>query len=218
MSVASHHPAGAGILAIWTDIAPELEADFNEWYWREHFPERLSVPGFRSGRRYRATAGAPRYFAWYELETPEILASPAYLERLDHPSAWTSRVMPGFRNTTRAVLRRALCVGRAAGGVMLTVRPGPGGQAVPEAALLQRLAAGAGIVRVQLRRSASLASPATREGYLRGNVDQSVAWALAVEAAADEDLPAARRLLDAALPEPGEAATYRFLSGLDASD
>jgi hypothetical protein len=85
MTVPSHPPADAGILAIWTDIAPEREADFNEWYWREHFPERLSLPGFRRGRRYRAITGTPRYFAWYELDAPEILASPAYLERLDQP-------------------------------------------------------------------------------------------------------------------------------------
>jgi hypothetical protein len=215
MTAPPRHPA-AGILAIWTDIAPELEADFNEWYWREHFPERLAVPGFRSGRRYRAIAGAPRYFAWYALATPEILASPAYLERLDHPSAWTSRVMPGFRNTTRAVLRRDQCVGRAEGGVMLTVRPGSGGTATPDAALLQRLAAETGIVRVQLWQDAAFATPATREAQMRGNADQGVAWALTVEAAADEDLPAARRLLDAALPEPGRVATYQFLCGLDA--
>lgn len=215
MTAPPRHPA-AGILAIWTDIAPEIEADFNEWYWREHFPERLAVPGFRSGRRYRAIAGAPRYFAWYELETPAVLASPAYLERLDHPSPWTSRVMPGFRNTTRAVLRGAASEGRAAGGVMLTVRSAATDAAMPDAPLLRRLAAEKGIVRAQLWQSAALATPATREAQMRGNADQGVAWALSVEAAAEEDLPAARRLLDAALAEPGETATYRFLCGLDA--
>jgi hypothetical protein len=124
--------------------------------------------------------------------------------------------MPGFRNTIRAVLRRAASEGRAAGGVMLTVRPGPGGTALPDEALLQRLVAETGIVRAQLWHSASLATPATREAQMRGNADQGVAWALAVEAATEEDLPAARRLLDAALPEPGRVATYQFLCGLDA--
>ena len=208
--------AHSGILAVWTDIAPELEADFNEWYWREHLPERLSVPGFRSGRRYRAVAGTPRYFAWYELDSAEILASPAYLERLNHPTPWTSRIMPGFRNTTRAVLRRAASVGRAAGGVMLTLRPEPGNAATPDAALLQRLAAERGIVRAQLWQNAALDAPATREAQMRGGADQGIAWALTVEAAAVEDLPAAQRRLEAAGAAAGAIAIYQFLCGLDA--
>ena len=35
-----------GLLAVWTDIASEIEAEFNTWYDTEHIPERLSVPGF----------------------------------------------------------------------------------------------------------------------------------------------------------------------------
>jgi len=27
-----------GLLAVWTDIAPEAEAEFNEWYNTEHIP------------------------------------------------------------------------------------------------------------------------------------------------------------------------------------
>jgi hypothetical protein len=122
-----------GILAVWTDIAPELEAEFNEWYWREHLPERLAVPGFRRGRRYRAIAGAPRYFAFYELDAVEILASPAYLDRLDNPTQWTRRIMPGFRNTTRAAFRLADCIGRVTSAAMLTLRTGLGGEVSPPA-------------------------------------------------------------------------------------
>jgi hypothetical protein len=100
-------PAGA-VLAIWTDIAPELEADFDEWYWREHLPERLCVPGFRRGRRLRAIDGAPRSLACYDLASVETIASPAYLERLDNPTA-------GFRDTTRAIFRTAGGLGQACG-------------------------------------------------------------------------------------------------------
>jgi hypothetical protein len=46
---------GTGLFAVWTDIAPEVEAEFNEWYDTEHVPQLLGeVPGFLSGRRYQA--------------------------------------------------------------------------------------------------------------------------------------------------------------------
>jgi hypothetical protein len=41
------------VLVIWTDIAPEWEVEFNEWYDKEHIPELLGVPGFQTGRRYQ---------------------------------------------------------------------------------------------------------------------------------------------------------------------
>lgn len=42
---------GPGILAIWNDVAPGRDADFNEWFQSEHLAERLAVPGFLFGRR-----------------------------------------------------------------------------------------------------------------------------------------------------------------------
>ncbi len=48
----------AAILTIWTDIPADIEADFNDWYNREHLPDRIQgMPGFLRGRRYAAIAG-----------------------------------------------------------------------------------------------------------------------------------------------------------------
>ena len=74
--------AGQGVLAIWNGIEDEAEADFVAWHVREHIPERVAVPGFLRGRRYVAEVGAPKYFNFYETESPEALISPAYLQRL----------------------------------------------------------------------------------------------------------------------------------------
>jgi len=41
-----------GVLAIWNDVDPNSEIDYNEWYFQEHLPDRLGVPGFLSGQRY----------------------------------------------------------------------------------------------------------------------------------------------------------------------
>ena len=45
---------GRGVLAIWHTITPEGEAEYWRWHDREHIPERVGVPGFLRGRRYRS--------------------------------------------------------------------------------------------------------------------------------------------------------------------
>ncbi len=69
--------AGKGVLAIWNGIAAEAEADFVAWHIGEHIPERVAVPGFLRGRRYVAERGTPKYFNFYETETPEVLVARA---------------------------------------------------------------------------------------------------------------------------------------------
>ncbi|GIR54406.1 MAG: hypothetical protein CM15mP62_18770 [Rhodospirillaceae bacterium] len=45
---------GSGVLAIWNDCAVGSEETYEKWYQTEHLPERLSIPGFKNGRRYQA--------------------------------------------------------------------------------------------------------------------------------------------------------------------
>lgn len=92
---------GTGALAIWLTLDPAGEEDFNTWYPRQHLPERLAVPGFLRGRRYRAAGGSPPYFTLYELADARVLSSPAYLERLNHPTDWTRRVLPVIHGAVR---------------------------------------------------------------------------------------------------------------------
>src|SRR5262249_15604757 len=74
-------PIPAGILAVFNDCTPEGYQHFERWYIREHLQERVGVPGFRFGRRYELVAGGDRrFFAFYEVESPDVLSSPAYLE------------------------------------------------------------------------------------------------------------------------------------------
>jgi hypothetical protein len=54
---------GAGLLMVWTDIDGEFEAEFNSWYYGEHIPRLLEVPGFLSAGRYKAIRGGPKYLA-----------------------------------------------------------------------------------------------------------------------------------------------------------
>lgn len=114
--------AGLGLVAIWHDLLPEAKDDFYEWHAREHMPERVGIPGFRRGRRYIATSGAPEYFNVYEADSVEVLAGQDYLTRLNAPTPWTQRVVPSFRNVARSILRAAFTQGTGSGGAMLTLR------------------------------------------------------------------------------------------------
>jgi hypothetical protein len=102
---------GRGAVAIWNGIAPGHEAEFVEWHVREHMPERVGIPGFLSGRRYTAVDGSPAYFNYYEVATPDVLRSDAYLSRLNAPSPWTQKVVAQFRDVSRTLCR----VGASAG-------------------------------------------------------------------------------------------------------
>ena len=93
----------AGLMAFWADIDSGYEPRFLEWHNCEHMPERVSVPGFREGRRYRDLGGLPRYLMMYFTESAGVLGSDAYTERLNHPTPWTRESLGHFRNPSRNV-------------------------------------------------------------------------------------------------------------------
>ena len=102
-----------GILSIWNDMDAEHEDFYERWYMTEHFPERLGVPGFRRGRRYEAVEADRRYFTFYELDSPDVLFSNAYLARLAAPTAWTQRIMTVWKDMVRTVCERVERAGHA---------------------------------------------------------------------------------------------------------
>ncbi|HVL35992.1 MAG TPA: hypothetical protein VM489_10020 [Burkholderiales bacterium] len=84
-----------GLLLTLTEPPPGMEEEFNAWYDEEHLPERLAIPGFRSARRWVAQVppGAGKYLATYELDSPAVLESPAYLARFQNPTPWSRRCL-----------------------------------------------------------------------------------------------------------------------------
>ena len=112
-----------GILAIWNSVAPGLEGDFEEWYQHEHFHERIGVPGFLTGRRYEAVRGTPPYFCIYLTQSPAVLKSNAYIERLNNPTPQTRKIMSGpFRDMVRTVCGLTARFGAMRGSVAVTAR------------------------------------------------------------------------------------------------
>src|SRR5262245_9617968 len=88
---------GKGLLAVWTDIPANVEADFNRWYDEEHLAERAGIPGFLTARRYLSLQGTPKYVALYDTVDAQVLQSDAYLNVLNHSTPWTQRVRPHFK-------------------------------------------------------------------------------------------------------------------------
>lgn len=88
-----------------TDVLPEHEEDLNAWYAHEHLPGLAAVPGTVRAARYVDAGGSPRYYACYDLASPDALGSPPWLAV--RGTAWSSRVRPSFRNTRRTMFRRS---------------------------------------------------------------------------------------------------------------
>jgi hypothetical protein len=91
--------AKKGFLLVLMQPPPAFEEEFNAWYDTEHVPERLAVPGFETGLRFVGVSGAaPRYLAIYDLASPEVLRSEAYLRvAFERSSPWTKRVTSRVR-------------------------------------------------------------------------------------------------------------------------
>lgn len=112
-----------GILAIFNDVKPGREAEFEAWFQGEHLEERLGVPGFLYGRRHQAISGSSAFFNFYVVQSPAVLTSKPYLERLDKPTPMTRTVMSDiFINMNRTLCSRTLRRGAFRGAYAVTAR------------------------------------------------------------------------------------------------
>ena len=101
----ANSPANAGgLLVNAMNVAPEHEAEFNEWYDNEHIPALSAVAGVLSARRFRDPKGTHRHLALYHLKSPEIPNGQAWKDAA--ASSWTDRLRPHFRDHLRILTRR----------------------------------------------------------------------------------------------------------------
>jgi hypothetical protein len=188
----------AGILAVWNDCRPGDEAEYEAWYQGEHLRERVAVPGFVYARRFVGIENiSPRYFTYYETTTPDVLRSPAYLERGANPTPLTRHIMGGiFQNMTRTVCRRAERAGEMEGAYALAVRATGATAAAHLQAAWQQLAALQSRVRAELWLSAEAPGQAPSiEEKMRGADKKINACVLIEFAAAAHAAEAAYRVM-----------------------
>lgn len=200
---------GYDVLAVWNDVDPAHEAEYHRWYWEQHLPERLSIPGFLSAYRYQALDARPKFFTWYFVRNVQVLGSLRYLERLGNPTDWTQRVMPWFRNMTRCACRLTADVGRGIGGTVVVARITAGVQAEREAVvrsareslsgLLESVAPGT-ITRAQLwQTDREISDQRTPEQALRGGPDRMIDCAIVLHCPVPEIARAMARELNVAV-------------------
>jgi hypothetical protein len=101
------------------DVDAEHDAIFNEVYDQEHVPNLLKVPGVLGVSRYKRGTltmniggerktieipNEPTYTAIYELESPEVLTSPAWDKAIED-GRWPAQVRPHTKNRRHVLLK-----------------------------------------------------------------------------------------------------------------
>jgi hypothetical protein len=119
--------AGKGMLLTSMDIDASDEAEFNQWYDREHLLERVAIEGFLEARRYVAHQGSPKYLCLYSTATFDVLGSPAYRTALASQTDWSKANIARFKNMIRAVARVTVSRGAGRGAALGIVRLRPAG-------------------------------------------------------------------------------------------
>ena len=201
---------GKGCFVAWHDLQPGREGDHDQWHTHEHMIERVAIPGFLRGLRYRSVAGSPRVCSMYHVESVETFTSPAYLARLNSPTAWTKQVMPLFVGMNRTLCTVVSTHGHGIGGHLLTVqlRPTPRRSKELQEALsskqLPSLAAKRGLCGAHFLIGDRAASQTrTQEKALRGEPDAIADWVLLIEGYDADAVAEARLELTGALPSLG---------------
>jgi hypothetical protein len=171
-----------GILAIWNDCRAGREAEFEAWFQGEHLLERLAVPGFLFGRRHQAISGSCGYFNFYLVESPAVLTSKPYLERLDHPTPMTRKVMSEiFINMNRTICGRTLRRGAFRGAYAVTARFDVAPEMSALTALAENLVHDAGVASCEIWSAVDPAGlPVSMEEKLRGG-DKKIKACLMVD-------------------------------------
>jgi hypothetical protein len=189
---------GSAAIAMWWDIAPAQRIEFEDWHSHEHFPERLSTPGFLRGSRWSGLNDS--FFVMYELDTYDTLTSPHYLERLNNPTPWSTRMMPHHRNMVRSQCRVIASYGGGIAGSVLTVRVSPEASQADTARralldALQKVPLAIGLTGGHLLVTDTPQLAQTKEQAIRGGKDAVADWIMLVsgyDARALDDLAATK--------------------------
>jgi hypothetical protein len=140
-----------GELLIWTDIAAEKEADFNQWYDTEHMQERASILGFQWSRRYHSETATRPYLALYRTDTLHVFRSEPYRKAFENQTAWSVRNFTAMHNTNRRVNAVTEIAGAGIGGALSLICLGQLKQAQQALELVEEMReAMTGIIAVRL--------------------------------------------------------------------
>lgn len=156
----------------------------------------------------------------YELDAYATLVSPGYLNRLNDPTPWSTKLMPQHRNMIRSQCHVLESVGGALSRYVLTIRlsPRPGSEADLRAYLKshsQSAAAQPGLSGAHLLVTDTPRIAATAEQNIRGGMDRAADWiyivngyAINAVTACDSDILNAAQLRDFGGERPAWSDVY----------
>ncbi|MGJ8597577.1 hypothetical protein [Sulfitobacter sp.] len=205
-------------LFVWSDINPDHEADFNQWYDREHMEERVRIPGFTGARRYRAVSGsARRYLALYRASSLAGFTSEAYRKAFTKQTQWSVTNFGRMSNTRRRVMHVAQEGGFGWGGALVLIELVPGAMdAEAIGNVLSETMSKDGILRVHsMFPDEALSTPLPSENTEGRVLAPCIAVDVASEPIAEATLHDLKEKLGDAVRE---AETFRLMWSLDEND
>ena len=189
---------GRGALALWLDVAPELDRETDGWYIDEHLPDRIDTGKYLRARRFEAVEGAPQYLSLFEASTPAALASEGYLSLVNKISDQSQRIRSGFSNVIRNTFDVRVSTGRGIGAVMASLRLKIDTAGNAQAAIgamdvqISQLLREHGVVGVHWMQAAPEVRAAMDSVRVTGHQDGSADYVLLIEASRVQDVRALR--------------------------
>ena len=205
-------------LLVWSDIDPDHEADFNQWYDREHMEERVRIPGFTGARRYRAVSGsARRYLALYRASSLADFTSDAYRKAFTKQTQWSITNFGRMSNTRRRVMQVPQGGGFGWGGALVLIELVPNAMDTDAVStVLGKLMAEEGVLRVHhMIPDETLSTPLPSENTEGRVLAPCIAIDVTSEPIAEATL---RQLTEQLGGAVREAETFRLMWSLDAQD
>ncbi len=203
---------GTGVLITSMQVLPEEDADFNEWFDKEHLPERVAIPGFLDGRRYESTNGSGRYLQIYNTVDFAALDSAAYHQVLAHQTDWSKHHIPRFIRPTRVVgqLVESRGYARGAAVTLIRLRPKKGVSMLPALQPGRRLVEAPGVSAVHfVEGDAELSKPLMTDVPYVGSEDGYIIVETS-SVAAGERIASQWDISVEAYGELVDMATYRY--------
>jgi len=219
-----------GALAYWFDIAPDVTAQWLDWYLHDHMPSRVGTV-FVSGRCYEALEAGASHMVLFETASPEALFAPSYLGLLGQVSEEDRKRRAWYSNPVRVVCRVRTRSGRGTGSVLGVVRITSARASLNEIAnclaqhVVPVIAKARGIGAVWVLENDESLRARIDEARVTGHADGSADFALLIEAGQQRDVDDAlnplseiRAWRDLELDDAVTTGAYRLLYTMNQSD
>ena len=111
-SKVSDQKVGTTVLVVMMEVDPADDEVFNKWYNEEHLPERMSIPGYISARRFvldpedGQANNVMRYLCIWEMEDDSPLQSQFYKDQNAKPTPTKDAAGAVVKNRARGLYRQ----------------------------------------------------------------------------------------------------------------